>query len=247
MIVYPVLQLQNGCCVSLNRGEIDMPTIWHGDPVEKALAFVEQGAEWLHVTDLDAVSGAGNNAEIMRAIIRQAGVPVQVSGGMRNDEAVSAWADAGAARIVFGSTAVNFRDWVSAKARAYPDLVAVSFDIWQGKVVTDGWRKSVAISPEDLVHAYDGVPLSAMILTDIDRDLDLPDASFALLTRLAEQTRTPVIASGLIKTIDDVSTLRYMPNIAGCMLGRSLFDKSVDLAEAIGIARPAPERVAQFR
>lgn len=247
MIVYPVLQLQKGRCVSLTRGEIATPSVWHGDPVEKALSFVEQGAEWLHVTDLDAVVGETDNAAIVRQIIRQAGVPVQVSGGMGSDEAVAGWADAGAARIVFGSTAVNFPDWVAQKAKAHPDMIAVSFDIWQGKVVIDGWQRSVLMSPEDLIHAYDGVPLAAMILTDIDRDLGLPESSFALVTRLADETRTPVIASGLVKTLDDVSTLRYMPNIAGCMIGRSLFDRSVELAEAIALARVSPEPVAQFQ
>jgi len=247
MIVYPMLQIQRGRCVSLSRGELDTPTVWHGDPIEKALSFVAEGAEWLHVTDLDAVAGDGDNAEIVQSIIRQAGVPVQVSGGMRSDEAVDAWAEAGAARIVFGTTAVSFRDWVSAKARAYPDLIAVSFDIWQGKVVVDGWKRSVMMTPEDLIHAYDGVPLAAMILTDIDRDLDLPESSFALMTRLAEETRTPVIASGLVKSVDDVSTLKYMPNIAGAMIGRALYEKVVDLGEAVAVARPAPEPVAQFR
>ncbi|MEM9148390.1 MAG: 1-(5-phosphoribosyl)-5-[(5-phosphoribosylamino)methylideneamino] imidazole-4-carboxamide isomerase [Pseudomonadota bacterium] len=250
MIIYPILQLQEGRCVSLQRGELDQPTVWHGDPVERALSFVADGAEWLHVTDLDAVAGADDtsiNLEIIRQIIRQVGVPVQISGGMRSDETVRTWVDAGAARIVFGSTAVQFRDWVSAKARAYPDLVAVSFDIWQGTVVVDGWSRSVMMTPADLIHAYDGVPLAAMILTDIDRDLDMPESSFALVTKLAEETRTPVIASGLVKALDDVSTLRYMPNLAGAMIGRALYDKSVDLAEAIALARPVPEPVAPFQ
>ncbi len=247
MMIIPIVQLQDGRCVSLERGNLEEPTIWHGDPVEKALGFVEQGAEWLHVTDLDAVAGTGSNAGIVAEIVRRAGVPVQVSGGVRADAAVERWREAGAGRIVFGSSAVAHPDWVKAHAKAVPDLFAISIDVWQGRVVTHGWKHEAMFSPEELIHAFEGVPLAAIIITDIDRDLDLPDASFALVTRLAEETRTPVIASGLVKTLDDVSMLRYLPNIAGAMIGRALYDRSVDLAEAIAVARPVPEPIAPFQ
>mgnify|MGYP006285754289 CR=1 FL=1 len=246
MIVYPVLQLQEGRCVSLTRGALDTPTVWHGDPVEKAQAFVEQGAEWLHVTDLDAVAGAGSNAALVREIILKAGVPVQVAGGMRSDEAVRGWLEAGAGRIVFGSSAARMPDWVKAHAKAVPDMMAVSIDVLEGRVMVDGWKEAAAFGPQDMVRAYEGTPLAAVIVTDIDRDLDLPESSFALTTRLAEETRTPIIASGLVKSIDDVSTLRHLPNIAGVMIGRALHDRTIDLAEAIEVAAAAPERTAEF-
>ncbi len=247
MMIIPILQLQGGRCVSLERGNLAEPTIWHGDPVAKAIGFVEQGAEWLHVTDLDAVAGSGSNAELVDEIVLRAGVPVQVSGGISSDAVVGRLRDAGAGRIVFGSSAVAYPDWVKAHAKAVPDLFAISIDIWQGKVVTHGWKNEALFTPEELIHAFDGVPLAAIVITDIDRDLDLPDASFSLVTRLAEETRTPTIASGLIKSTDDVSVLRYLPNIAGVMIGRALYDKSVDLAEAIALAKPAPEPIAPFQ
>lgn len=246
MIVYPALLLQSGRCVSLRRGDVAHPTVWDGDPVETALAHVAAGAEWLHVTDLDAVTGAGTNGDIIRTIIRRAGVPVQVAGGMRSDEILRQWIEAGAARIVFGSGAVRFPDWVKAKAKAHPDLCAVSVDVRQGKVMVNAWRDAALFSPADMVLAFDGVPLAAIVVTDIDRDLDLPEASFALTTRLAELTRTPVIASGLVKSIDDVSRLRYMPGIAGAMINRALHDGSVDLSRAIAVAKPVPGRAAAF-
>jgi len=242
----PIIQLLDGQVVSLERGDLDRPTVWHVDPVEKAQAFVAEGAERLHVTDLDAVAGTGSNAAIVEEIIRRAGVPVQVSGGIRTDEQVKRWIDHGAGRVVLGTAAVRFPDWVKAWAKAHPDWLSVSIDVMHGKVMVDGWRDAAMFAPEDLIHAYDGVPLAAIIVTDIDRDLELPDASFALTARLAEATRTPVVASGLVKTLDDVSTLRYMPAVAGAMVGRPLYDRSFTLAEAIEIARPAPERKAEF-
>lgn len=247
MIIYPIIELLQGKCVSLVRGVMEQPHYWHVDPVEKARSFVEQGAEWLQVTDLDAVSGKGSNAELISEIIRVAGVPVQVAGGVSSDERVKALMDVGAARVIIGTAAVKWPDWVKGLAKTYPDQIALAVDVFQGRVMVSGWTESSAFTPEDFIHAFTDVPLSAVILTDIDRDLDAPESSFALTTRIAEQTKTPVIVSGLVKTLDDVSTLKYMPNIAGAVIGRALFNKNVDLAEAIAIARPEPERIAQFQ
>ncbi len=246
MILYPTLQLLGGRCVTLERGHLDRPEVWHGDPLERARALVADGADWLHVTDLDAVAGSGDNGPIIGAIIRQAGVPVQVAGGMTSRSAVAEWREAGAGRIVFGAAAVHNLDWVKALAKELPDFYAVSLDVYRGRVMVAGWSEPSMFAPLDLVHALEGTPLAALIVTDIDRDLDLPEASFALTAKIAEETRIPVISSGLVKTLDDLSTLRYMPNIAGALVGRPLFDKSFTLAEALAIARPAPERRADF-
>lgn len=249
MMVIPMIQLFGGQVVSLERGDLDRPSVWHVDPVEKAVEFVAHGADRVHVTDLDAVAGGENaevNVAIIEQIIRRAGVPVQVSGGNRTDEQVRRWIDAGAGRVVLGTAAVRFPDWVKAWAKAYPDWLSISIDIFQGKVMVDGWKTEAMFSPEELIHAYDGAPLASIIVTDIDRDLELPDASFALTTKLAEATRTPVIASGLVKTLDDISTLKYMPGIAGVMLGRPLYERTIDLAEAIDVARAVPEAKADF-
>lgn len=247
MIIYPIIELLQGKCVSLVRGVMEQPHYWHVDPVEKTRSFVEQGAEWLHVTDLDAVSGKGSNADLINEIIRVAGVPVQVAGGINADERVRALMDVGAARVIIGTAAVKWPDWVKSLAKTYPDQIALAVDVYQGRVMVSGWTESSAFTPEDFIHAFTDVPLSAVILTDIDRDLDAPESSFALTTRIAEQTKTPVIVSGLVKSIDDVSTLKYMPNIAGAVVGRALFNKDLDLAEAIAVARPEPERIAQFQ
>lgn len=246
MILIPTLQLLDGKCVSLSQGNLDEPSVWHGDPVERALGFVEQGAEWLHVTDLDAVARRGRNSEIMHEIVRRVGVPVQVSGGMTNDESVQEWRDAGAARIIFGSGSINYLDWVKAKAKSVPDYFAVSVDVKGGHVMGRGWTEPSMFTPQDLVTALEGTPLACLVVTDIDFDLELPESSIAMTAKIAEETRTPVISSGLVRKLDDISTLRYIPNIAGAMIGRPLFEKTIDLAEALEIARPEPGRTAEF-
>ena len=248
MFIYPLIQLHQGFCISQTLRDRDNPTFWPGDPVEKALAFVEHGAERLHVTDVDALMGEGtDNAALVEEIIRKAGVPVQVGGGIRTDEQVARWLEAGAARVVLGTGAVRFPDWAKAVAKVHPDQVMVSVDVWEGKVMVDGWREPAMFGPFEIARAFEGTPLAAMIITDIDRHLDYPDASFALTTRFAEETKLPVIACGVVRGLDDVSSLRYLPNIEGVIIGRALYDRSVDLAEALDIAQPAPERVAPFR
>lgn len=248
MFIYPLIQLHRGCCISQTLEDRDNPTFWPGDPVEKALAFVEQGAERLHVTDIDALWGAeGDNAAVVEEIIRRAGVPVQVGGGIRSDEQAERWIEAGAARVVLGTGAVRFPDWAKALAKRHPDQIIVSVDVWEGKVMVDGWTQSAMFGPCEVAHAYEGTPLAAMIITDIDRHLDYADASFALTTRFAETTKLPVIACGVVASLDDVSTLRYLPNMEGVIIGRALFDRSIDLGDALAIARPAPEPVAPFR
>lgn len=247
MHIYPLIQLLDGHVVSLNRTNRDDPTYWGGDPVEKALGFVEQGAEWLQLTDLDALHGVGDNAAIIEQIIRRAGVPVQVGGGLRGTEQVERWIEAGAARVILGTNAVRFPDWAKELAKKHPDQIAVSVDVWEGRVMVEGWTEQAMFGPMEVAQAFETTPLAAMILTDIDRHLEYPDASFALTTKFAEATKLPVIAAGVVRNLDDVSSLRYLPNIEGAVIGRALLDRSVDLGEALAIARPAPEQVARFK
>ncbi|MEM6934441.1 MAG: 1-(5-phosphoribosyl)-5-[(5-phosphoribosylamino)methylideneamino] imidazole-4-carboxamide isomerase [Pseudomonadota bacterium] len=247
MLIYPTIELQNGHCVSLIRGMMDEPSIWHVDPVEKARSFAAAGAEWIHVTDLDAVAGTGSNQELIREIIVKAGVPVQVAGGLRTLDHAQSWAEAGAGRMVIGTGAVRWPARFREICKAYPDQIVLAVDIWQGKVMTEGWTQKSAFEPADFVKAFEGCPLAAILCTDIDRDLDEPGSSIALTSAIARDTQTPVIASGLVKTLDDISALKYVYNIAGVIVGRSLFDRSIDLVEAIRLARPEPERVAEFQ
>ena len=246
MIIYPYIALRGGRCVNLLRGRIDEPVEYDADPVAKALEFAHAGAEWLHVVDLDAVAGDGSNAEIIREIIRHANAPVQVAGGIRSAEKVREWFDAGAGRMVFGTAAVRAPQMVKELSYAYPDQIVVSVDVWQGHVTIDGWREQTAFDPIDFVKQFAGWPLSQIIVTDIDRDLELPESSLALITKLASETSTPVIASGLARSLDDISALKYLYNISGAIVGRALFEGTFTLEEALELAAPSPEPIAEF-
>ena len=249
MDVYPMIELMGGKCVSFLPGQMETPHVWHVDPVEKAREFAAAGAAWLDVTDLDAVTGQDEtNAALVEEIIRQAGIPVQVAGGIGSDERVRHWHEVGAGRMVLGKAAVRAPDWVKALAKYYPDQIVVALDIWQGKVVVGDWNETSAFDPVEFVHFYDGVPLAGIMVTDYDRDVDQPESSFALTIRIAEETRTPVFSSGLVKSLDDISTLKYVPNVAAVIVGRALMSRDIDLSEAIALAQPDPEeRTAQFR
>lgn len=246
MIIYPYIALRGGRCVNLLRGRIDEPVTYDADPVETAVAFAHAGAEWLHVVDLDAVAGDGSNAEIIREIIRHANAPVMVGGGIRSAEKVREWFDAGAGRMVFGTAAVRAPQMVKELSYAYPDQIVISIDVWQGKVMIDGWRESTAFEAVEFVQQFAGWPLSQIIFTDIDRDLELPESSLALITKLASETSTPVIASGLARSLDDISALKYLYNISGAIVGRALFEGTFTLEEALELAAPSPEPIAEF-
>jgi phosphoribosylformimino-5-aminoimidazole carboxamide ribotide isomerase len=246
MIVFPVIELQNGHCVTLHKGRVEEPVVWHVDPVKRALDYVDQGAEWLHVTDIDAITQSGSNEALIRDIILHAETPVQVAGGLRTLERVSHWIDAGAAHVVIGTAAVRDPAIVRRAAEANPDQIVLAVDAWRGKVICEGWREETLFDPIAFAHSFDGVPLAAILFTDIDRDIDHADPALAVTARLATSTRTPVISRGLVKSLADISRLKYSANIHGAMIGEALLRKNIDLAEAIHTARKEPEPVAKF-
>lgn len=246
MMIYPYIALKGGRCVNLLRGRIDEPVIYDADPLETAIGFGRDGAEWIHVVDLDAVSGDGSNEELIRQIILQAGASIQMAGGISSEEQVRHWSEAGAGRIVMATAAVTAPQMVRELSYAYPDQIVVSVDIWQGHVMIRGWREQTAYTATDFVHWFDGWPLSQFMVTDIDRDLELPESSLALVTKVAMETTTPVIASGLARSLDDIAELKYLYNISGCIVGRALYEGAFTLAEAIEEAKATPEPIAAF-
>ncbi len=247
MEIFPTIELMGGRCVSLQRGRIEEPVIWHVDPVARARGFAEAGAAWLHVTDFDAVMRAEtDNAELVREIIRAARIPVQVGGGMGTMERIESWLDHGAGRVVIGTTAVASPDFVKRAAKRWPDQIVLAVDVWQGTVTTSGWRTQTAFDPVDFIGHFETDPLAAIIVTDIDADIGDADASLALVTRCADAARVPVLARGTVRGLDDISRLKYVPHVAGTLVGRALFDRSVELEDALAVARGAPEPVAPF-
>jgi len=246
MIIYPDIELQKGRCVNLVRGRMEAPIVYDVDPVEAACDFVRQGAEWLHVVDLDAVFNAGDNTGVIEKIIRKSGASVQVAGAIRSMDKVHRWIDAGASRVVIATAAVKAPHFVKEAATAYPAQVVVSVDARRGKVVVEGWRETTSFTPIEFAHVFNDVPLAAIIYTDIDRDEEMPESSMSHTTELAASVQAPVIASGVVKSLSDISTLKYLPNISGVITSRALFGRVFELSEALAIATAPPEPKASI-
>ena len=246
MIIYPYIAIQGGRCVSLMRGRVDEAHVYDIDPLEAAAEFARKGARWIHVVDLDAVTAQGSNEALIRQMIWKTEASIQVAGGIRTVDQARAWADAGAGRMVFGTAAVHFPQWVREASYAMPDQIVVSADVYQGRLMINGWREETAYDVFDFVHWFDGWPLAQIIVTDIDRDLELPESSMALVSRVAMETATPVTASGLARTLDDIAELKYLYNISGCIVGRALYEGGYTLEEALEVAKPTPEPIAEF-
>jgi len=241
------MELQNGRCVTLDKGRLDDAMIWHVDPIETARGWTASGAEWMHLTDFDQIEGRDTNAELVEEIIRTAELPVQLAGGMRTREQVEHWIDKGAGRIVIGTLAAWDPNLVKELAKRYPDQIVLAVDVWQGFVMTEGWRSQSAFTPEAFIDAFSDTPFAAILVTDIDSDMVDVEAQLGLISGLAAHSRTPVIASGVVRTADDISRLAYIPNIAGALVGRALFRKTLALSEALETAASAHEPVAQFQ
>ncbi len=244
MIVYPDIELQNGRCVNLWRGQKNTPVVYDIEPVEAAINFVNQGAQWLHVVDLDAVFGDGDNIDIIKKIIDKADAQVQVAGAIRSIDTVRGWIEAGAARVVIATAAVKDPPFVRQAAFAYPGQVVLSVDSREGRVMVDGWRETTIFTPIEFARQFEDLPLAAVIYTDIDRDADTPESSMSQTAELAQAVKIPVIASGIIKTLDDISTIKFLPNIAGAITGRAIFGGDFELTDAIAIAEQLPEPIA---
>ncbi|MCO4846344.1 MAG: 1-(5-phosphoribosyl)-5-[(5-phosphoribosylamino)methylideneamino] imidazole-4-carboxamide isomerase [Yoonia sp.] len=246
MILYPMIELLDGRCVSLFRGRTDEPHIWHVDPVAKAKSFSKSGAEWLHITDFDAMSGDDRNAELIREIIRTVGIPVQLGGGFRSLERIAEWIDHGAGRIVVGALALHQPDVVKEAAKLFPDQIVLAVDVFEGVVVSDGWRQKSAFTPSAFLKAFENDPFAAIIITDIGADLGDAEDSLALIAGLASEAKTAVFARGLSRSLDDLSRLKYVPSVSGALIGRALFDGSIDFEAALEVVKPELEKRAQF-
>lgn len=246
MIIYPTLELLNGRCVSLHRGRLEEPQIWKADPMATAEGYAKAGADWIHVTDFDGISGENRNAKLIQSIITHVGTPVQLGGGFRSFHQIADWIDRGAGRIVVSTLAVMHPEVVKEAAKLYPDQIVVAVDVFRGKVMSHGWREQSAFDPQDFVKTFADTALAALIISDIDADIRDAENSLALVTRLAGLAKAPVIARGMVHSLDDLSRLMFVPDVAGAMVGRSLYDGTLDLAELLELSRSNTGRTAEF-
>ena len=243
MIVYPDIEIHNGKCVTLKHGSIEKPQVFDISPQQAARNFESGGAQWLHLVDIDGVfEYHGRNTEIMKQIIDDATIPVQVGGGIRSMSSADWWLDAGVQRVVLGTAAVVDQKLVNDLCAKYPDRIVVSIDAREGRVVSHGWKHVSTFSAMELAARYDQTGVAAIIYTDIDRYDELPESSMANTTMMGTELSCPVISSGTVQSIDDISILANLPNISGAVIGWALFNEQVTIEDAVAVARQEPTK-----
>ncbi|MEM6490747.1 MAG: 1-(5-phosphoribosyl)-5-[(5-phosphoribosylamino)methylideneamino]imidazole-4-carboxamide isomerase [Pseudomonadota bacterium] len=244
MILYPAIDLKQGRCVRLLRGDMDQATVYNDDPGDQARRFVEAGCEWLHVVDLDgAFAGRPENAAAVSSILEASTVPVQLGGGVRNLETVSAWIERGVSRVILGTAAVKDPDLLRRAADAYPGRIALGLDARGGRVAVSGWAEDSGLEAVAFAKQFDDLDLAAVIFTDVDRDGALEGPNLASTDALARALRTPVIASGGVSSLEDLRRIKALAaaGVAGAISGRAIYDGRIDLADALSLfSDPAP-------
>ena len=238
MILYPAIDLKDGQCVRLLKGEMDSATVFGEDPAAQARAFEAAGCAWLHLVDLNgAFAGAPVNGAAVEAILGAVGVPVQLGGGIRDMGTVEMWLTRGVARVILGTAAVEDPGLVRAAARAFPGQVAVGLDARGGRVATRGWAEETDMDVTDLARAFEDAGIAAIVYTDIDRDGAMGGPNVAATGALARAVSVPVIASGGVSSLADLTALRDTGGVAGAISGRALYEGAIDLAEALAALR----------
>jgi len=239
MILFPAIDLKDGNCVRLRQGDMSRATVFNHDAAAQARAFERAGFEWLHVVDLNgAFAGHSVNRAAILAILSAVKIPVQLGGGIRDLDAIAAWLDAGLARVVLGTAAVRNPALVKEAARRFPNRIAVSVDARDGIVAIEGWAENSELSTIDLARRFEDAGIAALIFTDIARDGMAGGANVASTAALARAVSLPVIASGGVRSVDDINLLkRSGVPIHGAIIGRALYDGQIDPAKALAAAR----------
>ena len=238
MILYPAIDLKDGQCVRLLRGEMDAATVFGDDPAAQALKFQAAGCEWLHLVDLNgAFAGQPVNAAAVEAILKAIKVPAQLGGGIRDMATISMWLDKGLSRVILGTVAVENPNLVREAAKAFPGKIAVGIDARKGRVATKGWAEETDVMATDLARSFEDAGVAAIIYTDIDRDGAMQGPNIEATEALARAVAIPVIASGGVSRMEDLIALRDTEVIAGAISGRALYDGAIDLAAALRALR----------
>ena len=240
MQLIPAIDLKEGKCVRLRQGRMDDDTVFSDNPVETARRWVDAGTERLHLVDLDgAVAGEPRNRAAIEAIAKEfPHVKIQVGGGIRTEATIESYLDIGVQYLIIGTQAVRDPHFIEEMAPAYPGHLIVGLDAKDGKVATDGWSKLSRHDVIDMAQRFESFGIESIIYTDISRDGMMQGVNVESTATLANSVKTDVIASGGVTDIDDIKRLLAVDaDIAGCILGRALYEGTLDLAEAIALTK----------
>lgn len=238
LTLYPAIDLKGGRCVRLLHGDMAQATAYNDDPAAQARQFAQAGFEWLHIVDLDgAFAGESANVAAIAAILKATRAQTQLGGGIRSLAAIEAWLDRGVTRVILGTAAVKTPDLVREACARFPGRIVIGVDARDGRVKTDGWGGDSDYSAIEIVRRFEGYGAAAAIYTDIGRDGTLSGVNIEATAALAEAVGLPVIASGGVASLDDISRLRGAgAPIAGVVIGKALYDGRFSAAAALRAA-----------
>jgi len=238
MIVIPAIDIKNGKCVRLLQGRMDAETVFSDDPAAMGRRWEGEGAELIHVVDLDgAVGKRPVNLDTIRLIIDRVHVPIQVGGGIRDIETVRMYMQQGVSRVVIGTEAIKNPDLVKTACREFPDRIVVGIDAMGGKVAIEGWTKTTEVTAVELAKQFEGCGVAAINFTDIERDGMRTGPNLMETEKLALSISIPVVASGGVSSMEDIKNLAPLESagVVGVITGRALYDGSLELKAAIEI------------
>lgn len=236
MILYPAIDLKDGKCVRLLRGEMNKATVFSDSPADQAARFEAAGFQWLHLVDLNgAFEGRPVNDAAVKAILARCRLPAQLGGGIRTMDMIAHWLEAGIARVILGTVALRNPQLVKEACRLFPNQIAVGIDAKGGRVAVEGWAEVSDQKAVDLAKKFEDAGVAAIIYTDIARDGAMQGPNAEETLKLAESITTPVIASGGISSLADIRRYKEleMSGIEGCILGRALYDGAIKAEEAL--------------
>jgi 1-(5-phosphoribosyl)-5-[(5-phosphoribosylamino)methylideneamino] imidazole-4-carboxamide isomerase/N-(5'phosphoribosyl)anthranilate isomerase len=236
LTIIPAIDIKSGRAVRLHQGRASQVTDY-GDPVERAYEFERTGARWLHVVDLDAAFGAGDNRGIVESIVAKVDISVEVSGGLRDSDSVARALDTGAHRVTLGTAAVENPTWAASMIEKYTDRIVIGLDVRDGLVATHGWTKSAGPMVE-LIKRFEEVGCRTYMVTDISKDGTLTGPNLELLRESAALTSGAIIASGGVASLEDIASLRELVSVGvkGVIIGKAFYEGFFTVAEACEVA-----------
>ena len=240
MIIFPAIDIRGGKCVRLTEGRFDQETIFADNPLDMAKKWVEQGAQYLHLVDLDgALKGASVNTDAIKAIVDFVDIPVQLGGGIRTIENIEHILSLGVTRVILGSVAVKNPELVKEACQKFGDKIVVGIDAKNGEVAVEGWGISGGVKTEDLAKQMSAVGVERIIFTDISRDGTLTGVNVEATAELAKLSGLKIIASGGVSSLEDIKAVKAVENsgVEGVIVGKAIYTGAVDLPAAIKIAQ----------